>query len=95
MITEQDLEDHIRAQAQTASRRLTQRSLTLPQAVAQLEEQMIREALETCHFNQVHTAKRLGLSRQGLIKKMKRLGIDSTSRRSLGKKPAARESLEY
>ncbi len=45
---------------------------SLQQAVAELEQRMIRETLAACGLNQVQTAKRLGLSRQGLIKKMKR-----------------------
>ncbi len=45
------------------------------QAVEDLEKKMIREALATCRSNQVQTAKLLGLSRQGLIKKMKRYGL--------------------
>ena len=48
---------------------------SLPQAVAELEQRLIRETLAACGFNQVKTAKRLGLSRQGLIKKMKRHNI--------------------
>ncbi len=75
VISEEDLDVNIRSQAKALSARSNPGSHSLPQAVAELEERMIREALETCHFNQVHTAKFLGLSRQGLIKKMKRLGI--------------------
>jgi len=48
---------------------------SLKAAIAELEQQMLREALEVCGFNQVKGAKRLGLSRQGLIKKLKRYGI--------------------
>jgi len=77
VVSEQDLEEHIRTQRKDTETftRSRHSSCTLPQAIAQLEEQMIREALQTCRSNQVQTAKRLGLSRQGLIKKMKRLGI--------------------
>jgi two-component system NtrC family response regulator len=50
---------------------------SLHQAVAELEQRMIRETLAACRFNQVQTAKRLGLSRQGLIKKIKRYHIES------------------
>ncbi|GJL50429.1 MAG: acetoacetate metabolism regulatory protein AtoC [Nitrospirales bacterium] len=77
VVSEQDLEEHIRTQRKDTETftRPRHSSCTLPQAIAQLEEQMIREALQTCRSNQVQTAKRLGLSRQGLIKKMKRLGI--------------------
>jgi DNA-binding NtrC family response regulator len=36
---------------------------------------MIQEALIASGYNQVQRARRLGLSRQGLIKKLKRYGI--------------------
>ena len=75
VVTDQDLSGNIRSQGHVDSRKFIQNARSLPQAIAQLEEQMISEALRTCHSNQVHTAKLLGLSRQGLIKKMKRLGI--------------------
>jgi DNA-binding NtrC family response regulator len=48
---------------------------SLKAAVEELEQRMLREALEACGFNQVRAAKRLGLSRQGLIKKLKRYGV--------------------
>ena len=75
VITEDDLPEHIRKSANkhTASRLVPVRSLK--EAVEELEEQMIIEALETCEQNQLKTAKVLGLSRWGLIKKMKRYGI--------------------
>jgi Nif-specific regulatory protein len=49
----------------------TQRE-TLKQAVDALERRMIVEALETTRNNQLQAARQLGLSRQGLINKMKR-----------------------
>ncbi len=36
---------------------------------------MIMDALGACQNNQLRAAERLGLSRQGLIKKMKRYGL--------------------
>jgi DNA-binding NtrC family response regulator len=36
---------------------------------------MIQEALIALGYNQVQSPRRLGLSRQGLIKKLKRYGI--------------------
>jgi Nif-specific regulatory protein len=48
------------------------RPRTLKAAVAELELGMIREALAATGNNQQQTARRLGLSRQGLINKMKR-----------------------
>ena len=48
---------------------------TLKKAVADLERRMIAEALATTKSNQQQAARRLGLSRQGLINKMKRYSI--------------------
>ncbi|HEX2228993.1 MAG TPA: sigma-54-dependent Fis family transcriptional regulator [Candidatus Binatia bacterium] len=48
---------------------------TLGEAVEALERRMIEDALRQCHGNKQKAAQVLGLSRQGLIKKLKRLGI--------------------
>jgi Nif-specific regulatory protein len=48
---------------------------TLKQAVEDLERQMITEALHATRNNQLQAARQLGLSRQGLINKMKRHGL--------------------
>lgn len=48
--------------------------LTLQEAINQLEERMVREALDACLGNKTHAAQRLGLSRQGLINKLHRIG---------------------
>lgn len=48
---------------------------TLKQAVANLEKKMVEQALEAAHQNQVQAAKALGLSRQGLINKMRRYRV--------------------
>lgn len=48
---------------------------SLHAAVEALERRMISEALAECKGNQQKTARLLGLSRQGLIKKIKRYGI--------------------
>jgi DNA-binding NtrC family response regulator len=48
---------------------------SLKSAVEDLEQHMLQEALIASGFNQVQTARRLGLSRQGLIKKLKRYNI--------------------
>jgi Nif-specific regulatory protein len=50
---------------------------TLPKAVAELEQRMIGDALRATGGNQLQAAKALGISRQGLINKMKRYGIDA------------------
>ena len=48
---------------------------SLPDAVEALERRMIAEALQESGGNKQKAAQALGLSRQGLIKKLKRLGI--------------------
>ncbi|MCZ6877830.1 MAG: sigma-54-dependent Fis family transcriptional regulator, partial [Acidobacteria bacterium] len=45
------------------------------ETVEELEKEMILEALEACQHNQLRAASRLGLSRQGLFKKIKRYGL--------------------
>jgi Nif-specific regulatory protein len=47
----------------------------LKDIVSDLEKRMIQEALQHSKQNQLHAAKALGLSRHGLIKKMKRYNI--------------------
>ncbi len=49
---------------------------TLKDAVEDIERKMIVNALESRNYNQTQASKDLGLSRQGLIKKMKRYGLD-------------------
>ena len=53
----------------------TPRPISLKQAIEEMEKQMIQEAIRELRGNQQQAAKRLGLSRQGLINKMKRYGI--------------------
>ncbi len=48
----------------------------LKEAVAMLEKRMVSEALEECNGNKSHTARRLGLSRQGLINKIHKYRIE-------------------
>jgi Nif-specific regulatory protein len=61
---------------QTETAPETSRSLkSLPDAVEALERRMISEALRESGGNKQKAAQGLGLSRQGLIKKLKRLGI--------------------
>jgi DNA-binding NtrC family response regulator len=55
--------------------RLPLTGLSLKAAVAELEQRMLQEALKACGFNQTQASKRLGLSRQGLIKKLKHYGV--------------------
>lgn len=83
VITEDDLPETIQKSRSTLltigdSVRVTSRLMparSLKETVEELEKQMILKALQMCHQNQRQTAKALGLSRWGLIKKMKRYGI--------------------
>ena len=49
--------------------------LTLPETVAKLEKQMITRAMEQAELNRTHAAQALGITRQGLLKKIKRLNL--------------------
>jgi Nif-specific regulatory protein len=51
------------------------RPQSLKDAIEALEREMIGEALQATRNNQQQAARRLGLSRQGLINKMKRYGL--------------------
>ena len=53
------------------------RPQSLKTAVEQMEKQMIVEALQSTRNNQQQAAKTLGLSRQGLINKMKRYSLSA------------------
>lgn len=48
---------------------------TLDEQVKALEIRLIHQALETCQDNRTQAAKQLGISRQGLIKKIERYGL--------------------
>jgi Nif-specific regulatory protein len=72
-ITVADLSESLRGSVVSA----TKRTSSLKATVADLEKRMITEALKDSRHNQRHAANALGLSRQGLIKKMKRYGIKS------------------
>jgi len=50
---------------------------SLYDAVEALERRMIQEALNRCGGNKLKAAQRLGLSRQGLFKKLKKLGLSA------------------
>jgi transcriptional regulator with PAS, ATPase and Fis domain len=51
----------------------------LAQAVGYLEKRLLKRALTQSNWNKSKTARMLGLSRQGLLKKMKRYGIQKQS----------------
>jgi Nif-specific regulatory protein len=75
IVTEEDLSEALRngRRAGTSTQLLPLGSLK--ETVAALERRLIVEALQARRHNQQQAAKALGLSRQGLIKKMKRYGI--------------------
>ena len=77
-IDSEELSETIRSSG-GASVQLVPAASSLKQSVADLERQMILEALERCRHNQQRAARVLGLSRQGLIKKMHRYGITAPS----------------
>jgi transcriptional regulator with PAS, ATPase and Fis domain len=59
----------------TLSKRPPPEKATLKDAVDDLEKKMVREALESCRGNRTLAAKKLGLSRQGLLNKMYKFGM--------------------
>jgi Nif-specific regulatory protein len=75
VVSEQDLDESIRGKENRPGGLSGESSRSLKAAVEQLERQMIREALAQSKGNQARAAKMLALSRQGLIKKLKRYGM--------------------
>ncbi|KZN12329.1 sigma-54-dependent transcriptional regulator [Marinomonas sp. TW1] len=62
-------------QRSSASIPLSISGATLDEQVRELEIRLIHQALETCQDNRTQAAKQLGISRQGLIKKIERYGL--------------------
>ncbi len=86
-----DLSESIRSGPSGAS--ASESTGPLKTAVEALEHRMIEDALAECHHNQQKTATRLGLSRQGLIKKLKRYGLSQgTSAPAVRRQPPLRNS---
>jgi DNA-binding NtrC family response regulator len=56
----------------------------LPQAVARLERAMIRRALAAADGNRTEAARRLGIHRQLLYEKLRRLGLEASGSRTDG-----------
>jgi DNA-binding NtrC family response regulator len=73
-VTSEDLSEVIRRSGTAAAPSLSTPKL-LKDVVSELEKRMIQEALQQSKHNQLHAARVLGLSRHGLIKKMKRYNI--------------------
>ncbi|HEU4340815.1 MAG TPA: sigma-54 dependent transcriptional regulator, partial [Candidatus Binatia bacterium] len=74
-IAPEDLSDPIRKSSTEAVGQPVADPRFLKDIVSDLERRMIQEALQQTKHNQQHAAKALGLSRQGLIKKMRRYNI--------------------
>jgi two-component system NtrC family response regulator len=75
-ITEDNLDTQIRAsQYVTAPSQALLPVTSLPDAVAELERRMIEAALRKSGGNKQKAAQTLGMSRQGLLKKIARFGI--------------------
>ncbi|PWT99303.1 MAG: hypothetical protein C5B51_27445 [Terriglobia bacterium] len=75
LIVEDDLWDGLAKPAGENRRTASRARTTLKAAVEDLERRMIAEALATTQNNQLQAARLLGLSRQGLINKMKRYAL--------------------
>ena len=57
-----------------------QSDLSLPNRVAELEIRLVKRALEEARGNKVRAARLLGITRQGLYKKLKRYHLDEAVR---------------
>jgi Nif-specific regulatory protein len=73
-VVQEDLSEAIRRSGAQATPSVPA-SRYLKDIVSELERRMIQDALQQSRQNQLHAAKALGLSRHGLIKKMKRYNI--------------------
>ncbi|MGA3239755.1 MAG: sigma 54-interacting transcriptional regulator [Bryobacteraceae bacterium] len=74
LITEDDLFDDLPVPA-LAVKQPVSRPQSLKTAIEELERRMIHEAIESTRNNQQQAARLLGLSRQGLINKLKRYSL--------------------
>jgi Nif-specific regulatory protein len=75
VVTEEDLSEALRNGGSKGGLAQFLPAGSLKEIVTALEKRLIAEALQARRQNQQQAAKVLGLSRQGLIKKMKRYGI--------------------
>ncbi len=75
VIGEEDLWEAVPAPPAETAAASSVPARSLKEAVEELEKRMIGEALAATRNNQQQAARQLGLSRQGLINKMKRYGI--------------------
>jgi transcriptional regulator with PAS, ATPase and Fis domain len=74
----EELSDAVRGERAEVEPAVDDSGRPLDAAMAEYEKKLIIVALGENGNNQVRTAEALGLSRQGLIKKMKRLGVSSS-----------------
>ena len=74
-ITEEDLSKSLRHTSSKEASSTLMSVRSLKEAVEEVERRLILQALQAHQQNQLRAAKALCLSRQGLIKKMKRYGI--------------------
>jgi transcriptional regulator with GAF, ATPase, and Fis domain len=75
VVTAEDLSEALRSGNRNGALQHFSSTASLKEKVEALERQLISDALQSRRFNQLQAAKLLGLSRQGLLKKMKRYGI--------------------
>jgi transcriptional regulator with PAS, ATPase and Fis domain len=75
VITAEDLSDAVRTSGGNGTPVQLPTGRSLKEKVEALEKHLITEALQARRYNQLQAAKMLGLSRQGLMKKVKRYGI--------------------
>jgi len=80
IITERDLEETIQQANSEPGMNVSLGPQPLKVSMNTFEKRVILEALEACQFHQIRTAEKLGISRQGLIKKLRRYKIKSSSR---------------
>ena len=82
VISVSDLRDEMRPEQTSPPEEASEERSTIDRAMDRHEKQILTDALKENKGNQVQTAKALGLSRQGLIKKIKRLGINPSELRT-------------
>jgi DNA-binding NtrC family response regulator len=58
-----------------AQRKLPETGIDLNQLIIDLENSLIQQALERCHYNKNHAAKLLGLNRTTLVERIKKRGL--------------------
>jgi len=77
-VTEEDLSEAILNSGSEGMASRLMPPCSLRETVEELEKRLILDGLQACQNNQQQAAKVLGLSRQGLIKKMKRFDIKAS-----------------